>query len=56
VREAGEVMVEFGVLGPVEAVVAGRLVGLGAPKQRALLALLVSRVGQPVVVDVLLEA
>lgn len=40
----------------MEAVVAGRLVNLGAPKQRALLALLVSRVGQPVAVDVMLEA
>jgi DNA-binding SARP family transcriptional activator len=49
-------MVEFRALGPVEAVVAGRLVDLGAPKQRALLALLVSQVGQPVAVEVLLEA
>ncbi|MDQ3404008.1 MAG: AAA family ATPase, partial [Actinomycetota bacterium] len=49
-------MVEFRALGPVEAVVAGRPVDLGAPKQRALLALLVSRVGQSVAVDVMLEA
>lgn len=48
--------VEFRALGPLEAVVAGRMVDLGAPKQRALLALLVSRVGQPVTVDVMLEA
>lgn len=48
-------MVEFRALGPVEAVVAGRMVELGTPKQRALLALLVSRVGQPVTVDVMLE-
>lgn len=47
--------VEFRVLGPVEAVVAGRRIDLGAPKQRAVLALLVSQVGQPVSVDVLLE-
>ncbi|MGW0771736.1 AfsR/SARP family transcriptional regulator [Streptomyces sp. NPDC002676] len=47
--------VEFRVLGPVEATVAGRLVDLGAPKQRAALALLVSQVGQPVSVDVMLE-
>lgn len=47
--------VEFRALGPVEAVVAGRMVDLGTPKQRALLALLVSRVGQPVTVDVMLE-
>lgn len=49
-------MVELRALGPVEAVIAGRLADLGAPKQRALLALLVSRVGQPVPVDVMLEA
>lgn len=53
---ATQVMVEFGALGPVEAVVAGRLVDLGAPKQRALLALLVSRVGQRVAVEEMLEA
>ncbi|CAG6398398.1 DNA-binding transcriptional activator of the SARP family [Actinacidiphila cocklensis] len=48
-------MVEFRALGPVEAVVDGRMVDLGTPKQRALLALLVSRVGHPVTVDVMLE-
>jgi DNA-binding SARP family transcriptional activator len=48
-------MAEFRALGPIEAVVAGRVVDLGAPKQRALLALLVSRVGQPVPVDVIVE-
>ncbi|MFI7672156.1 BTAD domain-containing putative transcriptional regulator [Actinophytocola sp. NPDC049390] len=53
---AGGLMVEFHALGPMEAVVGDRLVELGAPKQRALLALLVSRAGQPVPVDVLLEA
>jgi DNA-binding SARP family transcriptional activator len=47
--------VELRVLGPVEAEVAGRLVDLGPPKQRALLALLASRVGRPVAVDMLLE-
>src|SRR6185312_7646083 len=47
--------VELRVLGPVEAVVGGRLVDLGPPKQRALLVFLVTRVGQPVAVDVLLE-
>ena len=55
-QRAPPVMVEFRALGPVEAVVAGQLPDLGAPKQRALLALLVSRVGQPVAVDVMLEA
>ena len=48
-------MAELRALGPIEAVVAGQLVDLGAPKQRALLALLVSRVGQPVPVDVMVE-
>jgi DNA-binding SARP family transcriptional activator len=47
--------VELCALGPVGAVVSGRLVDLGPPKQRALFALLVSRVGRPVAVDVLLE-
>jgi DNA-binding SARP family transcriptional activator len=47
--------VELRALGPVEAVVGGRLVDLGPRKQRALFALLVSRVGRPVAVDVLLE-
>jgi DNA-binding SARP family transcriptional activator len=55
VHGAAQVKVEFRALGPLEAVVAGRLVDLGTPKQRALLALLVSRVGQPVAVDVMLE-
>ncbi|MEU7615268.1 BTAD domain-containing putative transcriptional regulator [Micromonospora rifamycinica] len=55
-RGAGRVLAEFRALGPLEAVVAGRLVDLGAPKQRALLALLVSRAGQPVAVEVILEA
>ncbi len=56
VQGALQVMAEIRALGPVEAVVADRLVDLGAPKQRALLALLVSLVGQPVAVDVILEA
>jgi DNA-binding SARP family transcriptional activator len=48
--------VEFRVLGPIEAAVDGRRVDLGAPKQRAALALLVSQVGQPVSTDMLVEA
>jgi DNA-binding SARP family transcriptional activator len=48
-------MAELRALGPIEAVVGGQLIDLGAPKQRALLALLVSRVGQPVPVDVMVE-
>ena len=47
--------VQLRVLGPVEGVVDGRLVDLGPPKQRAVFALLVSRVDRPVGVDVLLE-
>ncbi|MDR6981024.1 DNA-binding SARP family transcriptional activator [Streptomyces sp. 3330] len=57
-RESPEVSaagVELRVLGPVEAAVGGRAVDLGAPKQRAALALLVSQVGRPVSVDVMLE-
>jgi len=54
--DATRATVELHALGPVEALVAGRPVGLGAPKQRALLALLVSRAGQPVAVEVMLEA
>ena len=53
---AGGTAVELRVLGPVEAVVGGRPVDLGPPKQRVLLTLLASRVGRPVAVDVLLEA
>lgn len=56
IQDAGQGRVEFRALGPLEAVVGGRMVDLGTPKQRALLALLVSRVGQPVTVDVMLEA
>jgi DNA-binding SARP family transcriptional activator len=47
--------VDLRVLGPAEAVINGRLVDLGSPKQRALFTLLVSRVGRPVTIDVLLE-
>ncbi|MBB2938505.1 DNA-binding SARP family transcriptional activator [Amycolatopsis bartoniae] len=55
-RGGSEVKVEFRALGPLEAVVGDRLVDLGAPKQRALLALLVSQLGQPVAVDLMREA
>ncbi|SER24794.1 BTAD domain-containing putative transcriptional regulator [Actinokineospora terrae] len=51
----GRVLVEFRALGPVAATVCAQPVDLGAPKQRALLALLVSQVGQPVPVDVVVE-
>jgi len=48
-------LAEFHALGPIEAFVGGRLVDLGAPKQRALLALLVGKVGRPVSVDTIVE-
>ncbi|MET9736419.1 AfsR/SARP family transcriptional regulator [Streptomyces sp. NPDC006458] len=48
-------LVMFRVLGPIDAVVDDRLADLGAPKQRALLALLVSKVGRPVAFDVIVE-
>jgi DNA-binding SARP family transcriptional activator len=52
----GAETVELRALGPVEAVVGGRLVDLGPPKQRLLFALLLSRVDRPVAVDTLIEA
>jgi DNA-binding SARP family transcriptional activator len=52
---AGGTALEFRVLGPLEVVFDGQLVDVGPPKQRALLTLLISRVGRPVTVDVLLE-
>jgi DNA-binding SARP family transcriptional activator len=47
--------IQWRALGPVEAVVDGRLVDLGPPKQRALFGLLLSRVDQLVAVDALIE-
>jgi DNA-binding SARP family transcriptional activator len=47
--------VELRALGPVEAMVGGELVDLGSLKQRALVALLLSRVDRPVAVDILIE-
>lgn len=46
---------QWRALGPVEAVVAGRLVDLGPPRQRALFGLLLSRVDRPVAVDTVIE-
>jgi len=43
-------------LGPLELVVDGSLVALGGPKQRALLAYLVLRAGEPVSIGTLVEA
>ncbi len=47
--------VQWRALGPVEAVVDGRLVDLGPPRQRALFGLLLSRVDRPVAVDTLID-
>ncbi|MEV8435929.1 BTAD domain-containing putative transcriptional regulator [Actinosynnema sp. NPDC051121] len=55
-HHASRATVRLRALGPLEAEVGDQPVDLGTPKQRALLALLVSRVGQPVAVDVMLEA
>ncbi|MBV8542177.1 MAG: tetratricopeptide repeat protein [Pseudonocardiales bacterium] len=52
-RSAGAV--QWRALGPVEAVVGGRLVDLGPPRQRALFGLLLSRVDQLVAADVLID-
>jgi DNA-binding SARP family transcriptional activator len=52
---ASAVEVQLRALGPVEAVVGGKLVDLGSPKQRALFGLLLSRVDRPVAVDTLIE-
>jgi DNA-binding SARP family transcriptional activator len=54
-HDAARPGVELRVLGPVGAVVGGELVDLGAPKQRALFALLLCRVDRPVAVDTLIE-
>jgi DNA-binding SARP family transcriptional activator len=48
-------VVEWRALGPVEAVVGGRLVDLGPPQQRAVFGLLLSRVDRLVAVDVLID-
>jgi DNA-binding SARP family transcriptional activator len=52
-QSAGDV--QWRALGPVEAVVGGRLVDLGPPRQRALFGLLLSRVDRLVAVDALIE-
>lgn len=52
-RSAG--MVQWRALGPVEAVIGGRLVDLGPPRQRALFGLLLSRIDQLVAADVLID-
>jgi DNA-binding SARP family transcriptional activator len=46
---------QWRALGPVEALVGGRPVDLGPPRQRALFGLLLSRVDRPVAVDTVIE-
>jgi DNA-binding SARP family transcriptional activator len=48
-------VVQWRALGPVEAVLDGRLVDLGPPRQRALFGLLLSRVDRLVAADVLID-
>ena len=48
--------VEFGVLGPLEVVEDGHRHGLGGPKQRTVLALLLAHAGRPVSTGSLIEA
>ncbi len=52
-RNAG---LDFGVLGPLQMFADGRPVPLGAPKQRAVLAMLVLNRNRPVSVDALIDA
>ncbi len=47
--------IEFGILGPLELSVDGRLLPLGSPKQRALLALLLVYANETVSRDRLIE-
>ncbi len=49
-------MVEFAILGPLEARDAGKPIGLGGPKQRGLLTLLLLEAGRVVSIDRLVEA
>ena len=48
-------VVEFGILGPVQAVRDGRVLGLGGPRQRAVLALLLLAAGRVVPAERLAE-
>ena len=55
-RGGGEsLVVEFGILGPVQAVRDGRVLGLGGPKRRAVLALLLVAEGRVVPAERLVE-
>ena len=46
---------DFRILGPLEIVEAGRAITLGGPRQRALLALLLTRPNEAVSVDRLID-
>ena len=48
--------VDYRVLGPVEVLAGGVATGLGGPKQRGVVAVLVAAAGRPVAVDALLQA
>ncbi|MDT7737980.1 MAG: family transcriptional regulator, regulator of embCAB operon, partial [Mycobacterium sp.] len=52
----GNAGLEFGVLGPLQLTSGGTLVPLGAPKRRAVLAMLVLNRNRPVSVDALIDA
>ena len=55
-RDGGEsLVVDFGILGPVQAVREGRVLGLGGPKPRAVLALLLVAAGRVVPAERLVE-
>src|SRR5439155_1162985 len=55
-RSAREVCMEFRILGPLEVIADGKPVELGAPKQRALLALLLLQANRVVSSDRLIDA
>src|SRR5262249_22003022 len=48
-------MIDYRILGPLEVSADGRVVDIGGPKQRALLAILLLRANQPVPRDVLVH-
>ena len=48
--------IDFGVLGTLRMAVDERVVSLGAPKQRAVFAMLLLNRGRPVSVDALIDA
>ena len=55
-REVYGLSVEIRVLGPIEVVADGQPLRLGGPTQRAVLAVLISEIGQVVSVDYLVDA